>query len=61
MKNYKKKLALGATTALLSVSVLAAPVLADVSGVPTKDVGEQTLQTNYTQKQQEPNLSLIHI
>ena len=58
MKNYKK-LALGATTALLSVSVLAAPVLADVSGVPTKDVGEQTLQTNYTQKQQEPNYALF--
>lgn len=58
MKNCKK-LALGAVTTLLCVSVLATPVLADVSGGATKEMDAQTLQTDYTQKQQEPNYALF--
>lgn len=54
MKNYKK-LALGAATALLSVTMLATPVLAEVGGTITKDAGAQTSQSDSNQTQQEGN------
>ncbi len=52
MKNYKK-LALGAATALLSVTMLATPVLAEVGGTVTKDAGAQTSQADSSQTEQE--------